>query len=299
MTEYLIGMHNYIDFKKFQRDYNSSEFTGIEFCNFASSEEIQEIVEFTKQNNIKIGIHFPLNRNCYKYRDPLLLSLDEVERKVALESLLAEIKVAKKIKAEYILIHFPKPMILDKNLNWHKCNFSIVDQPINEEEYPFHLFKKNAFELLNHLTQLSSDSGVQIVLELELLNKYLYEGEFFKELLDQFSNIKICLDSARLNVQSKIDPSFNCMKFVKQMAPYTYLVHLSNIKVSEIIEQGHHPVLKRLDINSGWFDIDTFLSIISENNKDIKILYEHRSDIINDNELSECYEWVSSYFKTV
>jgi sugar phosphate isomerase/epimerase len=299
MTEYLIGMHNYIDFKKFQRDYNSSEFTGIEFCNFTSSEEIQEIVEFTKQNNIKIGIHFPLNRNNYKYRDPHLLSLDEHERKIAMDSLVAEIKVAKNINAEYILIHFPKPLILDKKFNWHKCNFSLTDQPIDEEEYPFDLFKKNAFELMSQLSHLSNGSGIQIVLEIELLNKYFYEGEFLKELLDQFSNIRICLDSARLNVQSKIDPSFNCMKFVKEMAPYTYLIHLSNIKVSEKIEQGHHPVLKRLDINAGWFDIDTFLSIISENNKDIKILYEHRSDIINDNELSECYEWVSGYFKTV
>lgn len=299
MTEYLIGMHNNIDFKKFQRDYKSSDFTGIEFCNFASCEEIQEIAEFTKQNNIKVGIHFPLNRNSYKYRDPLLLSLDEHEREIAFEALLTEIRVAKSINAEYILIHFPKPMILDKRLNWEKCNFSIADQPIDEDEYPFDLFKKNAFELLCQLTQLSDESGIQIVLEIELFNKYLYKGEFLKALLDQFSDIKICLDSARLNVQSKIDPNFDCMKFVKEMAPYTYLVHLSNIKVSEIIEQGHHPVLKRLDINSGWFDIDTFLSVISENNKDIKILYEHRSDIISDKELSECYEWVSGYFKTV
>lgn len=299
MTEFLIGMHNYIDFSKYKRDYISTDFTGIEFCNFSSCEEIQEIADFTKKNNIKVGIHFPLNRNSYKYRDPHLLSLDEQERKIAMEALITEIKVARSINAEYILIHFPKPMILDKRLNWDKCNFTIADKPIDEEEYPVELFKKYTFELMYQLTQLSNESGIQIVLEIELLNKYLYEGEYLKELLNQFTNIKICLDSARLNVQSKIDSNFDCMKFVKEMVPYTYLIHLSNIKVNEIIEHGHHPVLKRLDINSGWFDIDAFLSIISTTKKDIKILYEHKSNIISDKELSECYEWVSGYFKTL
>lgn len=299
MTEFFIGMHYHFDFTKYQRDYVSTEFTGIEFCNFSSSEDINEIADFTKANNIKVGIHFPLNRKSYKYRDPHLLSLDEQERREAMEALITEIGVAKIINAEYILIHFPKPMILDKHLNWDICNFTIADNPIDEEEYPFELFKKNTFDLMCHLTQLSEESGIQIVLEIELLNKYLYQGEYLQELLSQFTKIKICLDSTRLNVQSKIDKNFDCMKFVKEMAPYTYLVHLSNIKVNEIIEHGHHPVLKRLDIDSGWFDIDTFLSIIAENTKDIKILYEHRSDIISDKELSECYEWVRGYFKAV
>lgn len=298
MAEYFIGMPNHFDQKKFDRDFISPEFTGIEFCSFASDAEIQEIVEFTKLKNIKIGIHFPLNKSSYKYRDPLLMSLDEVEHRLAMDALHKEMNFAGEIKADYLLIHFPKPMILDKNLSWDKCRLVSYDQPIDQEEYPYELFKNKASELLDHLTELSRVSGVQVVLEIELINKYLYQGNLLRELLDQYPEIKICLDSARLHVLSKIDPEFDCLRFIEEMAPYTYLVHLSNIRVDEKIEQGHHPVLKRLAIDNGWCDIDQFLKVISQKNTDLKILYEHRSDIITDSELQECYEWVRSYFQT-
>jgi len=57
--------------------------------------------------------------------------------------------------------------------------------------------------------------------------------------------------------------------------------------------------LKKLKNEPGWCDIDEFLLTVSEENTEQKILCEHRSDLITDEELEECYGWVKSYFESV
>lgn len=296
MAEYFIGMHFNFDDGKYKRDY-TTRISGIEFCNLQDQKEIQRMLEIAQRDKFKIGVHFPLNRTSYKYRDPLLLSINEDEAQEAFEAITNEIKYASSIGAEYFLIHFPKPMVIDKNLDWAKCRFSHESETVSEIEYDFDIFKKNCNEVFEKLSQLSKDYRVQIVLEIEMLNKYLYRGELLKELLEKYSDIKLCLDSARIHVLSKIDKEFNYKTFIKEMAKYTYSLHISNIQVTDIVKNGHHPALKNLSPQDGWSDIGEFLDIISSQNKDIKILFEHRSDILNDNELNYCYEWVMNYFE--
>jgi len=292
-------MHECYDHVKFKRDYIASEFTGIELCNFTDMTEIKKIIDLKNQMNFKIGIHFPLYKPNYKFRDPLLMSLDKKEQEMAKKALVKELDFAKTIDAEYLLIHFPKPMVIDKRLKWELCRFSSEMETVDEEDYPYEVFRDNARRLFDDLSNLSTEYGIQIVLEIEMLNKYLYEGTLMEELLTDYPKIKICLDSARLHVLSQIDAEFDYMKFVKNMAKYTYLIHLSNIRVRDKIENGHYPVLKKLSNEPGWCDIDEFLLTVSEENTDLKILYEHRSDLITDQELEECYGWVKSYFESV
>lgn len=295
MTEYFIGMHCKFDDIKYKRDYTSI-ISGIEFCNFEEQKQIQRMLDIAKEDNFKIGIHFPLNKTSYKYRDPLLLSLNEDDVSEAFKAVEKEVKYASEIGAEYILIHFPKPMIVDESLSWEKCRFSNKNEIIEEKEYPFEEFKKNCNFAFNKLSKLSMKYKIQIVLEIEMLNKYFYQGKLLKELLEQYPNLKLCLDSARIHVLSNIDNNFDYKEFIKRFAKYTYLLHISNIKVTDIIEDGHHPALKNLKTEEGWGDIGEFLSIISSENKDVKVLFEHRSDILTDDELNQCYEWVMSYF---
>ena len=60
MTEYFIGMHCKFDDIKYKRDYTSI-ISGIEFCNFEEQKQIQRMLDIAKEDNFKIGIHFPLN----------------------------------------------------------------------------------------------------------------------------------------------------------------------------------------------------------------------------------------------
>lgn len=296
MAEYFIGMHFKFDDVKYQRDY-VSEISGIEFCDFQDKKEIKKMLEIAQRDKFKIGIHFPLNKTSYKYRDPLLLSLNRNEVQEAFEAVENEIKYASNIGAEYLLLHFPKPMILDNNLEWSKCKFPNEIETISETEYDADIFRENSHKVFERLSKLSKEYKIQIVLEIEMLNKYLYKGNLLMELLEKYSNLKLCLDSARIHVLSKIDKEFNYKEFVKKMAKYTYLLHISNIKVTDIIENGHHPALENLSTQDGWSDIEEFLDIISFQNKDVRILFEHRSDILKDDELSDCYEWVMSFFQ--
>jgi hypothetical protein len=39
------------------------------------------------------------------------------------------------------------------------------------------------------------------------------------ELLEKFEKVKICLDIGRLNLQEKLDPSFNALGFTEMMRP--------------------------------------------------------------------------------
>ena len=295
MAEYFIGMHCRFDDTKYNRDF-SSEFSGIEFCNFTDEKEIQRMVEIAKKDNFKMGIHFPLRKTSYKYRDPLLLSLDESEVLEAFIAVENEIKYASEIGAEYLLIHFPKPMIINEKLSWDKCNFSHKNEVIGEESYGFEMFADKCKYTLKRLSELSRKYKIQIVLEIEMLNKYLYQGSLLISLLEEYSDIKLCLDSARIHVLSKIDKDFDQKKFIKDMAKYTYLLHISNIKVTDIIEYGHHPALIDLNTQDGWGNVGEFLEIISSQNKDIKVLFEHRSETLTENELRDCYNWIMSYF---
>lgn len=296
MTEYFIGMHVNFDDEKHDRDF-TSEISGIEFCNFDKKEEIQRMIDIHQRDKFKIGIHFPLDKSSYKYRDPLLLSLDKDERLEALEAVEKELRIGKDIGVEYLLIHFPKPMVVDKSLEWSKCYFSHDGEIVDETQYSFDLFRLNCHEVLNKLSKLSKEYELQIVLELDILNKYFYNENLLEELLNKYTNIKLCLDSARFHVISKIDNNFDWKSFIEKMAKYTYLLHISNIMVTDKLEKGHHPVSKDLKIEDGWGNTGEFLEIISSKNKDLKILFEHRSDILSDDELNKCYQWVMSFFK--
>lgn len=49
-------------------------------------------------------------------------------------------------------------------------------------------------------------------------------------------------------------------------------------------------------MEDGWAPIDEYLKIIKEANNNVKIMFEHRSDLISDEELDNCYSWIESIF---
>lgn len=296
MTEYFIGMHGSFDDEKYKRDFTEN-ISGIEFCNFEEMSEIERIVGIAKKDKFKIGIHFPLCKWNYKFRDPLVLALEETERREAFEAIERELEIAKEIGAKYLLIHFPKPMALDESLKWDICYFPTSEEMMYDSKYPYEEFESNCAEAFEKLSKLSEKTGVTVVLELDFINKYIYEKGLFKNFLDKYKNIRICLDSARLHIQSVIDKDFQLYKFIEDMGPYTYLLHLSNVKVSDRLELRHYPVLPELNTEEGWGDIGEFLRVLSQKRKDYKILFEHRSDLIAYEDLIRSYNWVRSYFE--
>ena len=58
------------------------------------------------------------------------------------------------------------------------------------------------------------------------------------------------------------------------------------------MENNHYPALRTLKIEDGWADIGAYLKIINEENDNCKIFFEHRSDLISDEQLEDCYCWI-------
>lgn len=80
---------------------------------------------------------------------------------------------------------------------------------------------------------------------------------------------------------------------IKKYEKYTEVVHLWNIKVSGNLGNNHFPELPNLKVEDGWAPIEEYLKIIAEENANVRIMFEHRSDLISDEELEKCYSWIS------
>lgn len=295
MKNFMIGMYGIYDDKKFDRDFRK-DFYGIEACLFKNERDIVRLSNDSKRIGFKVGIHFPLREGVSIIRDPLFLSLDESVRTNSFKQIEEELKYIRqmKIEPEYILFHYPKPVILKENFDMKNWRFADSSEYTYESTYLYDEFKENSEYLFKWLSEKGLEYNFIPVLEFDALNKYVCDSTFVEELLERYKSIKICLDTGRLHLQNKIDSSFNDIEIIKKFAKYTEVVHLSNVKVTHKSENSHFPVLPNLKLEEGWAPIENYLKIIKEATKNVKIMFEHRSDLISDEELEGCYSWVQS-----
>lgn len=228
-------------------------------------------------------------------RDQQFLSLDEDIRKNAYKYIEDELEYIrdKGMKPEYILFHYPKPVILKENFNMDNWRFEDKSEYVYEKDYHFNEFKKYSEKLFSWLSEKSFQYNFIPVLEFDALNKYVFNDDFLETLLEKYKRVKICLDTGRLHLQNKIDSNFDEKEIIKKYAKYTEVVHLWNVKVSGNLENNHFPALPNLKVEDGWAPIEEYLSIIAKENANVKVMFEHRSDLISDEELEKCYSWIS------
>ncbi|SCL93143.1 hypothetical protein [Sporanaerobacter sp. PP17-6a] len=295
MGDFMIGMYGKYDDKKFDRDFRKG-FYGIEACLFEEEGDIERLCNKADKEGFKVGIHFPLRSGISKLRDPQFLSIDKGVKEKAYEYIEEELRYIKNegIKPEYILFHYPKPVIIKDDFDINNWGFCDRSEYIYESEYPWHEFTENSEFLFNWLSQKSIEYDFIPVLEFDALNKYICKFNFLEELLERYKRIRICLDTGRLHIQNRIDLDFNDIEIVKRFSKYTDVVHLWNIRVGSI---SHFPALSNLKPEEGWAPIRDYLRIIKDENPNVKIMFEHRSDLISDEELGDCYSWINSLIK--
>ena len=71
MNNFMIGMYEKYDYKKFDRDFRKG-FYGVEACLFENENDIENLSNEAQKNGFKFGIHFPLRAGISKLRDPQL-----------------------------------------------------------------------------------------------------------------------------------------------------------------------------------------------------------------------------------
>ena len=298
MNNFMIGMYGEFDSIKFNRDFKD-DFYGVEVCLFENEIDVEKLVNQIKTRGIKFGIHFPLRAGISELRDPQFLSLDKDTRGKAYEYIQKELDYIsnKGIKPEYILFHYPKPAILKGNFDMTNWRFSHKSEYEYESNYSINEFKKNSGYLFSWLSEKSVEYNFIPVLEFDALNKYVSKDNFLETLLEKYKEVRICLDTGRLHLQSKIDADFNEKDIIRRFAKYTEVVHLWNVKISDNLKKYHFPALPSLKVQDGWAPIKEYLEIITKKNKNVKIMFEHRSELISDEELDSCYSWIKSILR--
>lgn len=298
MNNFMIGMHGIYDDKKFHRDYRDN-FYGIQACLFESEQDIDKLKKEAEKSNFKIGIHFPLRPGLSESRDPLFLSINADRRREAFNYIETELKYieSKQLKSEYILFHYPKPAIIKEDFDLNNWRFYSRSEYTYEAEYPYGEFKKNTEELFEWLSEISLQYNFIPVLEFDALNKYVCESSFLEDLLGKYKRIRLCLDTGRLHMQHKIDVQFDDIDILKRFTKYTEVIHLWNVKIGDNTVGGHFPALPSLKPEDGWASIEKYFEVIRQENKNVKIMFEHRSELISDEQLDSCYKWINSMLK--
>ncbi|MEK4059235.1 MULTISPECIES: sugar phosphate isomerase/epimerase [Paenibacillus] len=287
----MIGQYGGFDYEKFHKDFRNG-FYGIEACSFTTAEDMQHLIEESRSKGFQVGVHFPFRADATRLRDPLFLSTDGQVREDAYQHVREELDVLTALQPEYILFHYPKPVILDERVNWTGWRFGDSREFIYESEITLEELIMRSEQLFEWLNAQSLQYQFVPVLEFDSLNRYIYDNDFFEQLLIRYPRIKLCLDTARLFLQDKLDPYFDARAILRKFTRYAGLIHLSNVQVNDSVQNSHYPVLPELSPQDGWAPIEDYLRIIRAENSDVKIMFEHRSDLISEEQLQRCYLWV-------
>jgi sugar phosphate isomerase/epimerase len=287
----MIGQYGSFDYNKYAADFKDG-FYGIEACLFNREEDTYNLLNESQSRGFKIGIHFPLRAGRSPYRDAFFMSQEPAVRNQAWRLIQQELDYAAKLQPDYMLFHYPKPVILDERADWSQWKFADRSEYIYDSEIALGELIEKTEELFQWLTEQSDAYHFTPVLEFDALSPYIYETDFLQRLLEKYRKIKLCLDTGRLYIQERIDPHFNARAVIRKFAKYAATIHLANARFREKLEIRHYPVLPDLSPQDGWAPIEDYLQIIKEENQSVKIMFEHRSDLISREQLEICYAWV-------
>lgn len=298
MENFIIGQYGNFDLSKQTREYKDS-FWGVEACLMNSEQDVLCLNQHRIEKGVNIGIHFPLRSGQWEHRDPQYLSKCLDTRNQSYTYMENEFEYSKQIEPNYILMHYPKPVILDDNVDWIGWNWKFADQSeyYYESEYNFETFRKESEVFFKWFSYKANEGKFKPIIELDAIPTYIYKTNLLNELLEKNPTINICIDLGRLHLQHMIDENFDSFSFLESIVEYISEVHLWNIQVTDKLYNSHHPALPTLDIKDGWADIEKYFKILRKNERKFKILFEHQSDRISENELDECYKWISKLYK--
>lgn len=289
MKRFMIGQFDRFDENKQNRDFRDY-FWGIEVNQMESIDELEILKENIKKRDLNIGIHFPLLKNQWRSRDPQYLSKDVTTYEETMNYIYSQFSISQDLRPEYILLHYPKPFILDDNVDWSSWRFGDTTEYYYESEMSYDFFEEKSINIFKVLSEQGKKYSFTPILELDGLNKYVYKTNLLETLLEQYPNVRLCLDFGRIHLQECTDPNFIGIEIIKKYGNYASLIHLWNCKLDF---NGHYPALKSLRVEDGWGDMEAYFKALNQvNNSSYKVLFEHQSQLISDEELEECYQWI-------
>lgn len=272
--------------------YISPRISGLEICSINDNQALEEIKEFSIRSDLIVGIHYPLFAN--RPKGPMLLSSDKTITDSHWRILEDDIKEAAHLNAQYFLIHVPKPVLVNRNIDLQYWRFSDKKDWQFSDQY-MHLKSTlcaNIEIFFSMLSKLSKKYNIKIYLENDLISTNLDLQNILCSMLEKYNQIKLCLDIGRLHLQAALDVDFSILQFIQLLGKCTRHVHLWNSSKVHNITGGHYPAIKRLDNIPGWADVAEILKAIKCQSDDFSVLLEHHLMLLKPAEAFLYYEYV-------
>lgn len=274
MTEFAVSTSFIrVDISGLEELVNLGDFRKLEI-GFYDEEMLPLVMDFAARQGLTYGFHDPLPRlpsDDY----PFLTDPDDEKRWRTLDSMHRTLETAIEYGAEYVIGHIPSVM-------WEP-------RPSLSEAQIMEL----AHSSCDQLSLWSGEAGIPFVLENVGPNPYFSQVEAFVEVMEAHPDLMFCLDIGHLHLMS-IYSDLDSLKFAKQLAPYTWVIHVYNATPDMYRRYHHVPVHPSQRPEDGWADIPAILNcVLGNRERSRRIVFEYSPQYPGDETfVREGIEWV-------
>jgi sugar phosphate isomerase/epimerase len=177
----------------------------VEFYNY-STPEIPAIEEFCARNHVKASLHVPT-----PYDEPQPLQRfcptgpTHTETMLAIKLTADTIRLANKINATHVVVHFPTPY----------------------DDAPSHITDEHISGFFDPVTALADELNVQVVVENMSMHPTFYAPEDYLKVLNRYPNLRMCMDVGHAYMLRQQESVY---EFLEKLAPYIFAVHIYGLE---------------------------------------------------------------------
>lgn len=251
-----------------------NDYKTIHLChNYSGASEITSLFKLSRSHPIKVSYHAPV----FHQSDPTLtyyLNSNFRLREATFEILEINLRMAKSLPTEYVIIHF--------------TSNSMVEENVTDSEV-MHLAKRSA----KRINMLSEEYDVPIYLEYTSSNSRFDLPDDFIAVLKDYPNLGICLNLGHLHLICK-KYKLNYFTELEKLLPYTKVIYTWNtISQACVEEHGLVPVHPNQKPEEGWINIEKTIKLALECNEDIYIIFEPNFKYNGKEYFEEGVRWVN------
>lgn len=263
-------------------------FDGVEIGFLRQMADIWAAVATAEMRDWLVGVHYPL----FLPEPPVVhlpfTSADPEQRREAYTRAEQAARDARAVGARYILFHLPSPAVtrpgLDLSLWAHLVPPERLE-PATEGAL------REAFRAaLSALLEVQEQVGIEVVLELDGPHPLVYESDLLGELMPEFPNLSLCLDTSRLNLLARThgqDPA----ALAERWLPWTRHLHLSEARVAPGRVEQHVPAHPDMSPAEGWTGAAVIGARVVAAHPRCRIVLEHDPRKLDAVRLEEAHRW--------
>ena len=251
-----------------------NNFKTIQLCHqYSDAGDITALLRLSRSHNVKVSYHAPV----FHQADPRLtyyLNSNFRLREATFEILEINLRMAKSLPTEYVIIHFTSNSMLEEH---------ITDSEIK------HLAKRST----KRINMLSEQYNMPVNLEYTSYNSRFVLPDDFIDVIKDYPNLGICLDLVHLHMVCR-DYNLDYFTELEKLLPYTKVIYMWNANSKDCIEEhGYVPVHPSQGTEDGWIDIEKTLSLALSYNKDVYIIFEPNFKYRDQDYFEEGVSWVN------